>query len=162
MNTVTRKFYSVFYHTFESFAVFGYPFLENLKAICALTFLNLNYVSNYCWRVRYIEVQWNLLKVEISRQLSTTEWNLLKADILFSGQLSATDNFLQNRWNDVQTFITKSLCSGQPSIADIIFMPQITLHLRTPNNRPCKKYYTFLDNVLQIRLSFLRSLLFYF
>ena len=113
-----------FVHNFLFRILSDFRVFRNLTFAIALTVFNLNEVSNYFWRVRYTEVQ----------------WNLLKADILFSGQLSPTDNFLQNKWNDVQTFIAKSLCSGHPTIADIIFTSQITLHPRTLNNRPYKKY----------------------
>ena len=53
---------------------------------------------------------------------------------------STMDNFLRNRWNDVQTFITKPLCSGHQSIADITFMSQITL---LPRTGPIRNIYTF-------------------
>ena len=60
------------------------------------------------------------------------QWNLLKEGLLFSGQLSTTDNFLQNRWNDVQTFIAKYLCCGYPSIADIFLRPKLHYTLELP------------------------------
>ena len=91
-----------------------------------IIFLNLNQVPNYFWRVRYTEVQWNVIVDILYGQPSTLN--------------STMDNFLRNRWNDVQTFITKPLCSGHQSIADITFMSQITL---LPRTGPIRNIYTF-------------------
>ena len=89
------------------------------------------------------------------------QWNFI-ADILYSGQPSilnsTTDNFLRNRWKDVQTFIKKPLCSGHHSIANIIFMFRITLLPRTPNNRPYKKHLYIL--LLRFTVSFKFSSIF--
>ena len=41
-----------------------------------------------------------------------TQWNLSMADIPYIGHLFTTDTFLKNGWNDGETLITKSLCSG--------------------------------------------------
>ena len=100
-------------HAFQFKAFFRMT--SNLHASCFSAF-NLNQISNYFWCVRYTKVQWNLFKV----------------DILFSEELSTTDNFLQNRWNYVQTFTAKSLCSGHPSIIYSRHHFSLCLHPRQP------------------------------
>ena len=98
------NFYYAFFQIFEYFPVFSYAFLKKIT-VC-VNFVNSNQVSNYFWRMGYTELRWNLI-----------------AYILYSGQLwtlnSTTDNFLLSRWNDVQTFTRKPLCSGHQSI-DIV------------------------------------------
>ena len=94
------------------------------------------------------------------------QWNLLIADILYSGHLSAADTFLGNGWNPGQTLITKPLCSGH-FIADAIwrsqlnFSPIMDLHIADrPKYWSNKTYFsflkTFLFNLFQTTIYILR------
>ena len=88
------------------------------------------------------------------------QWNLLTVDILCSGHLSTADFFLRNGWNDGQTLTTKPLCSGNFIVSTSLQWTSLLCPKSHYPQEMCTRF-TF-DNVLQFRLSFLRSLLFHF
>ena len=102
------------------------------------------------------------------------QWNLLIADILYSGHLSTTVTFLRNViWPSnfhSKTSMQWTLYIRYLSIADIIFRSQSTLPPRTDSITGHIRHLLFhficvhftLDSALHFRLSFLRSFLFYF
>ena len=82
------------------------------------------------------------------------QWNFLIAEILYIGDLSATATFLRNGWNAVYiSYYTPELTSLQQTLP-------ITAHITHFLREVCKNFAS--ENVLQFRLLFLRSLLFYF
>ena len=94
------------------------------KPWLVLNTLVVNKRSSVSWIWIFKHVHFKLIECFYINSFSNIQWNLLIADILYSGHLSTADTFLGNGWNPGQTLTTKLLCSGH-FIADTTLRSQL-------------------------------------
>ena len=124
-----------------------------------------NNAQSYYLKTQPANIRSSPPEVFLGRGVVKIQWNLLIADILFSGHVSTTDTFLRNWRNDDQILIIKLLCSGH-SIADTSvewasFLGPNSHYLSIVDTSNMRHFlqeiciHFTLDNVLQFRFSFL-------